>query len=123
MKSAFSLAIKFFVLSLISSCIFPCEARECYEFKSPDDRLSAEITLGNDIRFSLKHDNTQILAPSVIGMKLSDGQILGKNPKLQKIFTSNCDETVPAIFYKKSEIKDRFVADNCDVCLCRAESD
>jgi len=109
MKSILFKAAKIFTLFLIFYN-FPCktEAQEFYTFKSPDGRLSAEITLGNNIRFSLKHDNTQILAPSVIGMKLSDGQILGKNPKLQKIFTSNCDETVPAIFYKKSEIKDQF---------------
>ena len=104
MKSILFKVAKIFTLFLVFYN-FPCKtkAQEFYTFKSPDDRLSAEITLGNDIRFSLKHDNTQILAPSVIGMKLSDGQILGKNPKLQKIFTSNCDETVPAIFYKKSE--------------------
>ena len=76
MKSILFKVAKIFTLFLVFYN-FPCKtkAQEFYTFKSPDGRLSAEITLGNDIRFSLKHDNTQILAPSVIGMKLSDGQI------------------------------------------------
>lgn len=79
-----------------------------YQLVSPDGKLKADITIGNDITYTLMHESTQILSPSSISMTLESGEILGENPKVTKVKKSSENRIIQSPIYKKSEIKDNY---------------
>ena len=48
-------------------------AQKSYQLQSPDKKLQAVVTVGDDIRFSFTHDGTEVLAASPISMTLQNG--------------------------------------------------
>lgn len=48
-------------------------AQKTYELQSPNQKLAAEIRVGENVSFSLTSEGTQILAPSEIAMRLQGG--------------------------------------------------
>lgn len=83
-------------------------AQKSYRVQSPDQQLQAEVTVGDEIAFSLSHNGTEVLAPSPIGLTLGgEKQIdLGANPKVTKVIRASVDKEIPASFYKKATVKD-----------------
>ncbi len=75
---------------------------------SPDGRLTATVVPGSDIRYMVSRDGRQLIAPSVISMKLSDGIVFGQNDRLRKVTRTSVDETLPAVIYKKAEVRDNY---------------
>ena len=57
-------------------------AQKSYQLQSPDKKLQAVVTVGDDIRFSFTHDGTEVLAASPISMTLQNGVVLGAGPKV-----------------------------------------
>lgn len=92
---------------IVSGCLSAI-AQKKYEIISPDGKLKAEIIIETDIRFSLTHDGTEVLASSPISMKLQNGVILGANPKVRKTTTSSVDKRISSPFYKKNEVTDLY---------------
>ncbi len=84
----------------------PLLAQKSYQLQSPDKVLHIQVDVDNDIKFSLTHHGTEVLAPSPISMTLQDGEVLGANPKVSKVVKASVDRVIPSPFYKKSEIKD-----------------
>ena len=60
-------------------------AQKSYQLQSPDKKLQAVVTVGDDIRFSFTHDGTEVLAASPISMTLQNGVVLGAGPKVSKV--------------------------------------
>ena len=83
-------------------------AQKSYQLQSPDKKLQVVVTVGDDIRFSLTHDGTEVLAASPISMTLQDGSVLGVNSKVSKVLKAAVDKTIPSPFYKKTEIEDTY---------------
>lgn len=81
-------------------------AQKSYQLQSPDKKLKAVVTVGDDIRFSLTHDGTEVLAPSPVSMTLRGGVVLGSNPKVTKVLKAVADKKIPSPFYKKTEVQD-----------------
>ena len=54
------------------------------------------------------YDGNLCIAPSSIGLKLGDGTVLGRNPKLLRVDSNSVDEKVPSSFYRKSQIPNRY---------------
>ena len=48
-------------------------AQKSYQLQSPDKKLQAVVTVGDDIRFSFTYDVTEVLAASPISMTLQSG--------------------------------------------------
>ena len=44
-------------------------AQKSYQLQSPDKKLQAVVTVGDDIRFSFTHDGTEVLAASPISKR------------------------------------------------------
>ena len=77
---------------------------------SPNGRVKAKVQISKeDIRYSVQVADEKIIESSPIAMTLQNGIVLGKNPKLAggKKFVVNRD--VPALFYRKSSIKENYV--------------
>lgn len=79
---------------------------QSFTLYSPDKRLHVDVELSKkDVLYSVGDQVGQIIAPSAISMQLSDGRVLGKNPKfLRKTLTAMVGQKVDALFYRKSEI-------------------
>lgn len=84
----------------------PLIAQKSYQLQSPDRKLQTVVTVDNNVEFSLIHDGTEVLAPSVISMTLQDGEVLGANPKVSKVTKGSVDKQIPSPFYKKAEVAD-----------------
>lgn len=65
-------------------------AQKSYQLQSPDKKLQAVVTVGDDIRFSFTHDGTEVLAASPISMTLQNGVVLGAGPKVSVILWVTC---------------------------------
>ena len=81
-------------------------AQKSYQLQSPDKKLQAVVTVGDDIRFSFTHDWTEVLAASPISMTLQNGVVLGASPKVSKVLKAAVDKVIPSPFYKKTEVQD-----------------
>ncbi len=75
---------------------------------SPDGHITATVVPGTDIRYMVSRDGQQLIAPSVISMHLSDGIVFGQNDRLRKVTRTSVDQTLPAVAYKKSEVRDNY---------------
>lgn len=81
-------------------------AQKSYQLQSPDTKLQTEVTVGDDVKFSLTHVGTEVLAPSVISMTLQGGEVLGAKPNLLKVTKGSVDKFIPSPLYKKAEVTD-----------------
>ena len=79
-----------------------------YVLRSPDEKLLVTIETGNGISYTLKHDGDLLLDRSEIGMYMTDGTVFGGYLNVKKASTRTVSETIKAIMYKKTEIKDEF---------------
>ena len=79
-----------------------------FEVKSPNGTISVNISVGDKVKYSVRHGKTLIIKGSEISMELEDGKVLGVGGKLGKVSTNSVDEVIKANFYKKSEVKDNY---------------
>ena len=73
----------FIVLFLMGS--LSLMAQKSYRLQSPDTKLQAVVTIGDDIRFSFMHDGTEVLAASPISMTLQNGVVLGARSEERRV--------------------------------------
>ena len=81
-------------------------AQKTYQLQSPDKKLQAVVTVGEDVRFSVTHEGTEVLAESPISMTLRNGPVLGLKPKVSKVKKASVDKVITAPLYKKAEVQD-----------------
>lgn len=77
-----------------------------YQVISPDGHLYATVVVGSGISYTVARDTLQIIAPSQLSMTLSDGIVFGRDDKVRKVIRKSSDRTVPAVIYKKAEVRD-----------------
>ena len=94
------------LIALLMMGSFSLMAQKSYQLQSPDGKLKATLLVGDDIRFSLNHEGTEVLAPSSISMTLQDGTVLGAAPKVSKVLKAYVDKVIPSPIYKKAEVTD-----------------
>ena len=75
-----------------------------YEVKSPDGKIEMTISVGDEVKYSVKHENTVIIENSVISMELGDGTVLGQKGSIKSVKTNSANEIIDAYFYKKKEV-------------------
>lgn len=94
------------IIALLLVGSMPLMAQKSYQLLSPDGKMQATVTVGNEIQFSLNHEGTEVLAPSSISMTLQNGAVLGADPKVSKVLKASVDKVIPSPFYKKTEVPD-----------------
>jgi len=77
-----------------------------YVLKSPNSKLLVNVEISDKIRFSVNHEQTEVIAPSSISITLADGSVWGEKPKLKSKKTQSVNQTVVSTIYKKKEIPD-----------------
>lgn len=85
------------VISLSLALAFSAWGRSTKDIKlsSPDGKLSVSIYLTDTISYSIKFKDKVILAPSHIGLEMSDAKLLGRSPKLiRKNYSKHTEQIV-----------------------------
>lgn len=98
-----------FLAAAILGAAFPSFAKNRdYQVSSPDGHITASVTVGENISYTVSRDGQTLIAPSVISMNLSDGIVFGQNDKVRKTVRASFDETFPTVAYKKAEVRDNY---------------
>jgi alpha-glucosidase len=104
--------MKFKVLLLLC-LIFPlcplmAQSGKIYQVKSPDGKISINITAGAAVSWSVKHEDTEVILPSAISMTLDNGEVLGKNAIVKKATASSSNTIIQTPIYKKTQVQDTY---------------
>ena len=84
-------------------------AGKVYSLTSPDGRIKAEIKADGKVTYSVTFDGKTILEPSGISMTLDGGTVFGSG-KVTRTYSFKNNETLPAVAYKKANVKDVYNA-------------
>lgn len=100
--------VKNFYLPFCAAALLICggnavNAEESLSLKSPDGRFEVRVQLGEDLSYSVLWSGQTVVSPSLIGMELADGTVLGKAPELAARTTTSMHETIKAPLYRFSE--------------------
>jgi alpha-glucosidase len=76
--------------------------------KSPDGKIDMALESGEKISWSVKHENTEVIAPSTISLTLGSGEVLGKNAKVMSAKDSKVSTTFATPIYKKESVIDEY---------------
>ena len=93
----------FFIATLLY--IGATASAENYQVKSPDGKIVAELSTDKALSLNFKYNGSILLQESSIGVVLSDGMDLGKNPKVASRKISNHKEIIQAPFYRQPNIE------------------
>lgn len=80
-----------------------------YTVTSPDGKITATVTVGDGISYTIDRGANQLLAPSAISMKLSGGVVYGDaSDKVRKVQKTSSNTVKDAILYKKNKVQDNY---------------
>lgn len=99
---------KIFVAICMWVVCLPVGAYKTYILHSPDRLLSTEVSVGQQITFALTAQGQEILAPSIVSMTLTDGEVLGVDADVRRVTRASVDRVISSPFYKKAEVKDTY---------------
>lgn len=83
-------------------------AQKVVELKDPSGKVSVNVTIGNEIIYSVSHEGDVMVGASPISMALVDGTVFGKEPRLRKKSIKTINQTIYPPIYKKKSIKDHY---------------
>lgn len=76
--------------------------------KSPDNKIVATVSIGDNITYSVSLNGKQIIGPSVISLKI-DEQVLGLEPSLKEVQNKSVNQNLaPVVRQKSSLIEDHY---------------
>jgi alpha-glucosidase len=93
-------------LFLLLSYSTIAQKNKTYQISSPDGKNVITVDAGDLVKWSLMHEASTILTPSVISMQLQSGEILGDHAKIKSTKTEKVNTTFKAIDYIKDIVPD-----------------
>ncbi|MDR2085779.1 MAG: glycoside hydrolase family 97 protein [Dysgonamonadaceae bacterium] len=96
-----------FVLSVLF-CNSVALAQKNFTLNSPDGALSVQITVGDDVRYTVDHQGDAMIASSPVSLNLGRGKVVGKNTRLKKSYMREVNEAILAQVYKKKQIVNHY---------------
>ena len=94
----------FFLFCLISLCA----SAGNYEVSSPNGKLKVTITTDEGVKWSVDYDGRQVLLPSAIDIRLSQGRKTYGLGKVGKVARHTVNSSFKNPFYKKLNISDAY---------------
>ncbi len=95
------------ILLLLLAC-GAIQAQKEYSLASPDGKLTAQVTVGEELTWSLSHDGTPLIEPSPVSLTLHDGEQLGPDARLRRVRKQRADETITSPFWISSQVRDQY---------------
>ncbi len=96
------------VATLLVAAPLWTNAQKVVELEDPSGKIRVNVTIGDDITYSVFHEGDVMIAPSPISMTLTDGTVFGKKARLKKEKNSQVNHTFFPLVYKKKSIKDHY---------------
>jgi len=97
------------LLSFMLMCtVALAQKGKSYQVKSPDGNISVGINVGAMVDWSVKHGDTEVILPSEISMTLDNGEVLGKNPVVNKTSATSSNTIIQTPVYKKTSVHDNY---------------
>ena len=96
----------FVLLAVLISTISSAAPRN-FDIVSPDGTLKASIVVGDEITYSISKNGDDILAPSEISMKFSDGTSFNADG-YRKMLRQTVDNMLTSPLYRKSDISEKY---------------
>ncbi len=84
------------------------QGQKKYQLKSPDGKLTATVTTGDQVSYSVSYEGDILLKPSSPSMELDKGITWGRGSKLQNAETRSVRQEIDAHFYKRNKITDHY---------------
>lgn len=84
------------------------QAQKNYNISSPDGLLTADITVGEQLTWSLSHDGAQLIDPSPVSLTLAGGEQLGPNARVRRANKESFGETIVSPFWISSSVENRY---------------
>ncbi len=85
-----------------------CTQAKDYRVTSPDGKINLLIQSGETLTWSVSKDGAQLIAPSRLGLTLTDGCVYGQNTRFRKVQRTGRDEVLPARNFKRSKVHDNY---------------
>ncbi len=76
--------------------------------KSPNGKIDMALEPGAKLTWSVKHENTEVIAPSEISLTLGNGVVLGNNAKVISAKGSKVSTAFDTPIYKKKSVVDAY---------------
>ena len=98
---------RLFVLIAVLISTISSAAPRNFDVVSPDGTLKASIVVGDEITYSIFKNGDEILAPSEISMKFSDGTSFNADG-YRKMLRQTVDNMLTSPLYRKSDISEKY---------------
>lgn len=98
----------FTILSILLCNVTVATAQKQFTLKSPNQKLETSISVGKTIEYSVSHEGDLMLGKSPISMTFVGGVAYGIDPKLSGSATKTVNQTIDAVIYKRSKIKENY---------------
>jgi alpha-glucosidase len=92
-----------FVFSLTSAI---AQSGKTFTVKSPDGKITITVNAGSTVTWAVKHEDTEVITPSEIAIKLNNGEVLGKNAVVKKSAAAVINQVYNTPVYKKDKVHD-----------------
>ncbi|MBC8052930.1 MAG: glycoside hydrolase family 97 protein [Sphingobacteriaceae bacterium] len=96
----------FLAVIFFGTAISLAQPSKVFQLKSPDGKINLTFEAGEKLLWSVKHGNTQVLAPSAISLTLGNGQVLGRNAKVLSSKNISVNTSFSTPVYKKKIVSD-----------------
>lgn len=83
-------------------------AQKHYQLSSPDGKLIVKIAVGENINYTLLHQQELLLAPSSASIELESGKSFGIHSTIRGVEKRTVDQIISSPLYKRKEIRDNY---------------
>jgi alpha-glucosidase len=73
---------------------------------SPDGRVVATLTAGEEVRYALAVDGVSVLDPAPVSLALADGRVLGRGARVLRVERKELDERIETPLGKRAVVRD-----------------
>lgn len=99
----------FFLRVIIFMALWPGVGNaQILHVKSPNGKIDMALETGAKISWSVKHENTAVILPSVISLTLDKAGVLGNNAKVISTKKSSVNTVFDTPIYKKKTVIDEY---------------
>lgn len=95
----------FATVALLTAVALAAAAPRTESLASPDGRLVATVTAGEEIRYSLEVDGRTVLEPAALALALADGRVLGRGTQVEGVARREVDETIPTPLGRRATVR------------------
>ena len=105
--------MKRFLIALLlwvvaSGAAVAAQKKDVQRLVSPDGKLSLEVTVGQQVTWSLSREGVTVLEPSAISMTLEDGTAFGRNEAVRKVARREKKSVLTPVIYDKSQVPEAY---------------